>query len=349
MAFAKRVSPCGGRTAKTISHLSLIAVPALVAIMGLSAEADALTLDIRPIKLVTGTTYNMTATGSISTAGNTSSITDWNLAVTTVEQLGHYTSANTTKSISGVSATSGGLTVATSPDSATADGGYLNFVGPNPFIDFGVSVADFSGANAVGGQASFTAGAAFDFLPLSQPDGTDYTVASSALGNVYNIQPLDFSGGVTLTGTIRTNGATGQLTAADILAWDIYVTQTTRDVFTAANSILVASLVGLTPDGAGLTVQNPGGSLMFLKSTVGGHPWGLQVADFSVPGGQAGYYQGRLAVTTIGLGGARGAWTVTGTQPVVSAVPLPPSIGLLGLALGFIGFAGCRRQAAQPT
>lgn len=295
-------------------------------------NSSALSLDIRPIDFGGG----LTATGTIVTDGNSANITDWRLNVTSFERLAHYTAVNTPLRIASDVSVSGdgqAMDVATSPD-GVADGGALGFRARNPSVNWGVSLADFTSSAAPGGEAFYVAGAAFDFLPLGQPAGASYLAATASLsgGNVFNLVPLAFSGGVTLYGTVRTNGRGGLLAPEDILAWDIFVDMVTTDVFDSSNSRLAASALGLSPDGQ-LTITNPDGYLAFVKGIAGGHPYALQLADFTgTPGGQAGYYQGRLAVTTVGLRAGRGPWEVTGGAPITS-VPEPGSLVLWALSM----------------
>lgn len=329
----------------------LLSLITSLAIIGVMPQAHAASFDIRPINFISGPGYSMTATGTISTAGNTSSISGWNLTVTTTERLAHYTPANTSNMSAG-SVTSDGhnLSVATSPD-GFQDGGSLFFRASNPFLDFGVSVADFTGPNLTGGQAMYMAGAAFDFLGLNQPDNSTYVTAQSngSSGNLFDLLPISFSNGVTLSGTIRTDGTTGLLDPNDIVSWDVYVDQMTRDVFDPANSILHASQVALNPNGLDLTVNNPDGYLMFSKGSSGGHLYALQLADFSDQsplGGQAGYFQGLLAATTLDLNARGGPWTVTGTDPISQPVTEPTTILLL--CTGLVGLATTRLRKKKP-
>jgi|APFre7841882724_1041349.scaffolds.fasta_scaffold20004_4 hypothetical protein len=322
-------------------HQALLAV-GIGGLLGAST-ASALSLDIRPIDFGGG----LTATGTITTAGSTSSITDWQLTVSSFERLAHYTSGSTpVKIVTDVRVSGDGrvMSIATSPD-GVADGGALGFRARNPSVNWGVSLADFSGNFQPGGEAFYIAGSAFDFLPLGQPNGAAYVAAqaSPAGGNLFDLVPLTFSGGVTMYGSILTSGRSGLLGPDDVLAWDIYVDMVTTDVFDRSNSRLAANALGLSPDGQ-LTVTNPDGYLTFVKGIVGGHLYALQLADFTeTPGGQAGYYRGAFSVNTIGLGAPRGPWEVTGAEPITT-VPEPGSLALLALSMLAAALPRVRRQ-----
>jgi len=318
-------------------HRGLRWLGSLIGLLAVIPLAQAVTFDIRPIDFG----YGITATGTITTTGNTSDIVDWNLNVTTRERLARFTKSNTRlMSISQVSVSSDGqqMRVATS-DPVGGDGGQLFFRSPNPFQDVGVAVADFTDTNADVGQAFYMNGSVFDFLsPLIQSTQTNYEAATASPlgGNVFDLVPLQFANGVTMSGTIKTDGTLGELVAGNVSGWDIVVDQITEDIFKPSNSKLSASEIGLSPDGQDLTVHNPDGSLAFIKGYSGGHPYSLMLADFTDGSyfyGQAGYFQGRQAFYTVNLHAPRGPWVV-GTDPI-TAVPEPAT-----LALTWAGLAG---------
>ncbi len=317
--------------------------------LGLGIEGKADVFSIRPIMFIDEPDFSLIAAGSISTLAGTSSITDWDLTVTTLQHLAHYSQRNTVNlSAGGFSSDGSYLRVATSPD-GFADGGSLFFRSPNPFKDFGTALADFTGPNAGGGQALYMAGGNFDFLDLNQPVQTDYLVAQASApgGNRFDLLPIQFSDGVTLSGTLWTDGTTGPLSPANITAWDFDVQQVTVDVFNSGNSQLQAALLDLIGPGAELTVDNPEGLLAFSKGNLGSRPYVLQLADFtdsSPRGGQARYLQGRLAAYSINLGASNGPWQVSGVDPISAAPESSPGILLFGCLSGLAGAELKRRR-----
>lgn len=117
----------------------------------------------------------------------------------------------------------------------------------------------------------------------------------TAAATQFRISPIDLGGGVTISGSITTDGSVGPLSVANITSWDITVTSTTDIVYTTANTANRSSsvtcdgdhiLVPTSPDG----VQD-GGSLTFY----GGSRIMVQPADFTglnTNGGQAFYVYG---------------------------------------------------------
>lgn len=309
-------SHCWGRWATLVAAIG-------AAMFGVASSTEGATLTVRPLTFASGPNYSMTATGTITTAGSTNTITGWNVTVSEFSRLGRYTPANTANmSYGDLSCDGSRLLVATSPD-GMSDGGMLFFRSPNPLLDLGVAVADFTGINATGGQAMYMYGGAFDFLPLDQPNGAQYVAATRTSGNVYALTPIAFFG-ATVTGTITTDGTTGPLAPSHIVSWDIVVDAVNADLFTGSNSTLVANLVDLDPSGTALTVMNPNGYLSFRKGYPGGHLYAVTLADFSPEapsGGQAGYYHGAFGFNVIPLNAPPGPWLVTerGTVEVPDA------------------------------
>lgn len=330
------------------SWLSRASGLALVASFVVSANAN--DYAVRPIQFVNDPGFRITAAGTVSTLAGTGLIQDWNLTVSTVEQIAHYTNRNTARFLTGVSVSGDGraLQVATSPDPATQDGGMLAFRAANPLADFGTTLADFTGANASSGQAMYMAGGAFDFLDLGQAAASLYVAATTGAPELglFTLSSLAFANGVTLSGTILTDGTRGDLTASNVLAWDIYVNQITQDVFTPTNSALFSQGVSLSVDGQNLLVDHPGGNLTVSKGRAGGRPYALQIADFTdpgLPGGQAGYFQGRLATYTVDLHAPAGPWAVTGAALISQNAPEPGALSLTVLGLAAMGGAAISR------
>lgn len=293
--------------------------------LSLSSVGHGAVFTVQPITFYEASPYDrIVATGTITTAGNTSAISDWSVKVTTHSRLAHYSQSNTANYSIDVTSDGRSLTVPTSPD-GVLDGGSLFFRSPNPFMDFGVAVADFShNFGFDGGQAFLLAGGGIDLLPLNQPSGINYVGARAnpSAANTFDLVPLDFGSGVTLSGTIQTDGTTGLLSPANILAWDIFADAVSEDVFDSTNSVVLQNLVGLSADGRSLTVDNPDGYLTLSKGISGGHLYAAQLADFSSQsplGGQAGYLQGRVSVLTVPLNAADGPWTVGAVVPEPSS------------------------------
>lgn len=342
------------RTAGARQRIVQLCLAGLAGLTGLDSQA--LALSIRPLDFGGG----VVASGNLVTDDASGVIVDWSVVVRTTERLAHFSKSNTAALVvdqTSASADGRYLTVATSPDPGTVDGGQLFFRSPNPLADFGAMLADFSGANAAGGQAMFMAGAAFDYLSLGAPAGVDHTVAqrSDPSAAVYALTPLQFSGGVTLSGTIRTDGTVGALTAANILGWDLFVDQVTEDLFDKTNSVMQTALVALDPASGQLTTENPGGLLSFGKGSIGGRPHALTLADFTDdawPRGKAGYYLGRIGIVERPLG-AGATWSITGNEPV--AVPEPATLALALLGCGALwarrprGAAGGRAGAGHAA
>jgi hypothetical protein len=112
-----------------------------------------------------------------------------------------------------------------------------------------------------------------------------------AAAGLYQLTPLDLGSGVSVTGTVATDGTIGALSAGNFTAWNITVTLTTVDLFNSSNSRDIFSALTVTADGRAITVANPDGSWAFFKGPLL-EPTVAQLADFTdptVPGGQAAY------------------------------------------------------------
>lgn len=315
------------------------------------AATHAQTFNVRPIDFGNG----IVASGALVVDDASGAIVDWNLVVTTTTELAHYTPANAPlREVSMLSASADGvhLSVRTSPDSlGGADGGVLSFHGGNPFSPVAVRVADFTSLAGPGGESGYVTPFTSDVLALGQADGIDYQVASRAPGAAarYLLNDVGFSAGVTMSGSVTTDGTLGDLSAGNLSQWDIVVRQVTQDVFNPGNSSLLSEGVGLSADGSALIADNPGGLLEFDKGAIGGHKFALTLADLvdgSFFAGTAGYFQGALAVYTVDLGAGGAPWRLTGTEPVPAPVPLPAGWALLLSATACGAGLARRRQSS---
>ena len=124
-------------------------------------------------------------------------------------------------------------------------------------------------------------------------------VAVAAQATSFQLVPLILDNGTTIKGTIDTDGTTGYLSPANIVNWNITVTQTTDIVYTDTTytpSPNEATTVVVTapPEVSGVSVNNnrllvqrspdianfvDGGSLLFRAGT--GEPTWAAVADFT--------------------------------------------------------------------
>lgn len=324
--------------------LTGLALSAAVTLGGLRTEAAVYNIgqtDLGSGYSLTGVIRTDGATGTLTEAN----ITGWRLTITAVSDT-LYTPANTANISYGVTATANQLIVDTSPD-GVEDGGSLRFQAHN---HFGVSVADFSGPNAHGGQAYYVAGSAFDTRPLLVPNGVDY-VAGSAFGgggSVFNLSALTFAPGVVMSGTITTDGVPG---VANITDWAVRIRETQRWIFNEQNSA-VLSAWNLHADDQGLYVTafdqdfNPGS--LVIGRYVGFDLHGVLLGDFNIdPGGYTGLVDPFVfqVASPLPLTGA-GDYVVA-----LRAVPEPATWALL--ALGFLGagsvIRSTRRSPALPT
>lgn len=339
MTYVSR--PYRGPAVQHRRHLTLMIAMASAAAI-LTSQATAATsftvvnLDLGAGFALSGTIQTNGATGIL----NSADITNWNLKVVAVSDV-HYTPANSINVSSNVTSVGGHLVVPTSSD-GTSDGGSLAFRGGN---DFAVQVADFTGANAHGGQAFYVAGGAFDFKALGQPNGFNYIAANQTdpLSSTFDLVPLHFLGGEVMSGSITTNGATGP---AMITNWDVLVRDTQTWRFNPSNSS-VLNLFGLMSDGKNLTVSplddqgNPGqfsiGSFNHFDFT------GVLLGDYSFdPTGVAGLVTPSIFQTVSSL-------PVNGDGNFVVGIAVPePGIWALML-VGFGGLGAVMRSRRRTV
>lgn len=318
---------------KRVRRLACSAAALLLACTGASAETFRLT----PRDLGSGLSFS----GSITTDGTQgvldgSHITGWAITVTQVSDI-VYNPANTRDTSFGVHVVGDRLVVPTSPD-GVSDGGSLSFAANHRF---GVRVADFSGAFADGGVAFYVSGAAFDYLPLGQPNGLDYVAARLVPGSStqYALTPLAFAGDVVLGGTVTTDGLSG---AARLTDWDLRVRETTRWRFDALNSTVLSDL-NLASDGRQLTVaafDDLGQPGSFSIGRQGRYDTtAVLLADFQQdPTGEAAFISPLLFQSVAGL-----PLDAKGRVVVASAVPEPAPGLLLAAGLGALGALRARR------
>ena len=308
----------------------------------LNVAAQALPLPLRSIDLGDGLAIG----GTLIVDDVDGQLVDWRVAVRSTTRLAHFTRSNTAAlAIDQVTVSADGrrLSVASSPYPAQQDGGILAMRSARPTLDFGAVLADFTGANALGGQASYMIGGAFDFLALGEPAGVERTVANETVAGSrrYELAPLAFDDGVTLSGHLLTDGTLGALGVPNLLGWDIFVDQIFEDVFDPSNSTMSASLLAFDAGLGALLVANPNGALSFNKPALGGRAHAVLLADFTDPQsaqGKAAYYQGRLAFYERELGAPRGAWRVTGNDAVTIPEPTSLALCLVGwlLCVGYV-------------
>lgn len=290
-------------------------------------------LDLGDGYSIAGTIVTDGSVGPIN-AGN---IVGWQVAVTYVNDL-VYDPTNTSANLASVTASSGALRIATSPDGID-DGGTMSFMASEYF---GVTIADFTWLNLPGGAASWQQG---NLLALNQPDGWLYTAATSADGVHYALVPLDLGAPFSMFGTITTDGALGAIDAGNLVDWSITVRERSVDLFNEGNSSLTADLLRVSHDGRYLTVTNPEGFLTLAKGYAGGHLYGVQLADFANGDNQAGYFEGRLlaqVITPITDQEGRHIVAVSDAPP---PVPEPMTAALLGSALLALTFTRRRPTA----
>lgn len=312
----------------------------LVAAVSLSsAYLSATEFQVVPLDLGSG----FTLSGTISTDGTTgslsaSNINAWNINVRSVQDF-VFNRSNTVNLSSSVHSDGTNLSIPTSPN-GFSDGGALWFRGGNYLA---VQVANFTGASAAGGQAYYVHGSAFDILPLNQPNNFNYVAATARPGipNQFDINPLDFGNGVTMFGTLTTDGSVG---ATYITDWNVVVRSTTEWNFNTGNSSVLSDF-NLGSDGTNLFVTPDDGfggyGLFAVGNRVGYDLNGVLLADYSyIPDGQAGLVTPLVMQTVSPL-----SLDSNGNHIVASVVPEPMSLLAVGVGL----CALLRRRPAKTS
>lgn len=156
------------------------------------------------------------------------------------------------------------------------------------------------------------------------------TIANAAGPVVLTVIPITLSNGWQISGTITTDGATGYLTAANLLAWNLKIVQTTDMVWTNKNSNDL-NISGVSTDNQKIYVStspdsiSDGGTLYFSRG--GGHgqiPTSAVLADFTQLSYNLGYGYGGIAGWQDEIGGLNyaGLNQRDGTQyPAASLIP----------------------------
>lgn len=274
--------------------------------------------------------------GTITTDGtvgalNPANILDWSISATQIDEY-HYTQANTTNLSADVMTDGTSIYLNTSPD-GIADGGRLAFYRNS---DFQARVADFSGDFTSGGTSMWSGSGGSGFLPLNQPDNSQYTVATGSNG-LFSITQLDFGSGISMAGTIQTDGSIG---SAHLTAWDVVVRVSQSWNLNRSNSG-VRSMWGVSTDGSNM-VLTPFDEFMNGNSFAIGYgtfdPTLAILGDFSVnPQGEAGFVNPLMyqTITPLALNG-------NGDYLVATAVPEPATLGIIGVPL--LGLLRRRRR-----
>ncbi|MBQ0929260.1 hypothetical protein [Ideonella alba] len=283
--------------------------------------ASATVFQLAPVKLPGGITVSGTVTtdGTIGplTAAN---LTDWSVSVRQVQRF-VFDPSHPGVQVSGVSVSADGrkMSVRTSPDGVN-DGGLLAFGSFGPGPEYGVQVANFTGAYADGGVAFYLAGPAFEWQWLSAPNASKRLVAKAAPGSsVFRLVPVGFPSGAVMSGTITTDGRTGAIEASAITDWKITAALVDEVRYTPANSSVLPATAGLSSDGTTLSVARPGGYFgVGIAPRPPARGQGAVPADFASAtapsGGQAGYWNA-FTFQYVGLHFKGSAWPIATVQP----------------------------------
>jgi hypothetical protein len=127
------------------------------------------------------------------------------------------------------------------------------------------------------------------------------TAAHAGTPTVFKLTQINLSNGWTVTGTVTTDGATGYLSAANIVDWNLTIVQTTDMVWNQGNSNDL-NISGVSTDGKKIYVATSpdgfldGGTLCFGRPGGPGQiPTNAYIADFTSLGYNLGYGMGGIA------------------------------------------------------
>lgn len=122
------------------------------------------------------------------------------------------------------------------------------------------------------------------------------TIAAQAANPVvYKLKPITLTNGWQVTGTITTDGSTGYLTPANIIAWNLKIVQTTDMVWTEKDSNDL-NISGVSSDGQKIYVStspdgmSDGRTLYVSRGGARGQiPTSAVIADFTSVSFNLGY------------------------------------------------------------
>jgi len=269
---------------------------------GAMSAALATDFALTPIELKDGATV----TGTVSTDGTVGAllpenITGWSIVLRKPTVLYFDPDHIGGPTLSGVRVTANGrrMLVKRHPSDGLSSGGLLRFGAFGLGPEYGVEVANFSGYVGVsGGRASYLSGATFIWTWFNEGQDGWHLAARARPGSpVFNLVPVDFTGGPRMTGTITTDGSTGEIGDAQIVDWRIQVRTYVSVIYqrTAAysNSELLVDTAQLSTDGTTLFVGRPGGVLGVERRDGLPTDSGVVLADFSASApsrGVAGWF-----------------------------------------------------------
>ncbi|HZQ69116.1 MAG TPA: hypothetical protein VFA68_11410 [Terriglobales bacterium] len=135
------------------------------------------------------------------------------------------------------------------------------------------------------------------------------SLTANAANVVFQVKPINLSNGWRVTGTITTDGTTGAVSSANIIAWNLKVVQTTDMVWTEKDSNAL-NISGVSSDGNRIFVSTSpdgirdGGTLFFSRGGGGGGiATNAVIADFTQLSLNLGYGMGGIAGWQDEIGG----------------------------------------------